>query len=60
MSTTIGGIITILAGTYLTSKGFTGECIGQVMNWVTPLILAGFCWFKRVQQGDINWVGIRK
>jgi len=60
MSTTIAGIVTILGGAYLASKGFTGGCTAEIMNWATPIILGVWCWFKRVQQGDINWIGIRK
>lgn len=59
-STTIIGIIVMVAGTLLVDYGFSQECATEITDKIPLLVGAIIAWFGRYNAGGINVFGAKK
>jgi len=59
-STTIIGVVVMVAGTFLVDYGFTEGCSNEITTKI-PLLLGGvITWFGRFKAGGINAFGVKE
>ena len=59
-STTIIGILVMIAGTFLVDYGFSQGCANEITDKI-PLLVGGLiAWIGRIKAGGINAFGVKK